>query len=59
MMEGEYNSMMEIAKYLPTFVPRPCSWGKFQESPPETYFFLMEFSKLDTDQVDPCHFVLG
>jgi protein-ribulosamine 3-kinase len=52
MMEGEYNSMREIEKYSPSFVPRPCTWGKFQEPPPNTYF-LVEFSDLDTGHVDP------
>jgi protein-ribulosamine 3-kinase len=56
MMEGEYNSMKEIEKYMPSFVPRPCVWGKFRHSPPDTYFFLMEFCDLETGQVDPASF---
>lgn len=56
MMEGEYNSMKEIEKYLPEFVPHPCTWGKFQRISPETYFFLMEFVELDTGEVDPSSF---
>jgi hypothetical protein len=39
MMEGEFSSMMTIYTCIPTFAPKPLAWGKFKESPPETYFF--------------------
>ena len=42
-MEGEYKSMSELYKILPSFVPKPYGWGKFQLESPETYFFLCDF----------------
>lgn len=56
MIEGEYNSMKAIEHYLPSFVPRPCAWGKFTKSPPETFFFLMDFLDLSTGELDPQDF---
>jgi protein-ribulosamine 3-kinase len=56
MMEGEFNSMMAIYTYIPTFAPKPLAWGKFKESPPDTYFFLMEFLDLSPELPDPIDF---
>ncbi|KAJ9501631.1 hypothetical protein H2202_002593 [Exophiala xenobiotica] len=56
MMEGEYLSMREIHSYMPDFVPKPQAWGKFKHSPPDTYFFLMEFIDLGSEMVEPPDF---
>ncbi|KAJ9615503.1 hypothetical protein H2200_001578 [Cladophialophora chaetospira] len=56
MMEGEYNSMRELHHYLPTFVPRPITWGKFKHAPVDTYFFLAEFIEMSTGAPDPADF---
>jgi protein-ribulosamine 3-kinase len=56
MMEGEFNSMSAIYSVLPSFVPRPIAWGKFQKSPPETFFFLCDFLEMDRELPDPADF---
>jgi protein-ribulosamine 3-kinase len=56
MVEGEYASMKELAKYNPAFVPEPLSHGQFMHAPVPTYFFLMEFVNLDTGAPDPVVF---
>jgi protein-ribulosamine 3-kinase len=56
MMEGEHRSMSEIYSYMPSFVPKPYAWGKFKQSPPDTYFYLMEFLDLSPSMVDPPDF---
>lgn len=43
MMEGEFNAMSELYKTMPSFVPKPHSWGKYRAENPETYFFLSQF----------------
>lgn len=42
-MEGEFNSMLEIHKLIPDFVPKPPAWGNFQVSTRATYFILATF----------------
>ncbi|KAJ9639625.1 hypothetical protein H2204_003695 [Knufia peltigerae] len=56
MMEGEHRSMAEIYSYMPDFVPKPVISGKFKQSPPDTYFYLMEFVDLDSEMVEPPDF---
>ncbi len=56
MMEGEFHSMMAIHSRLPSFAPKPIAWGKFKDSPPDTYFFLMEFLDLSIEVPDPADF---
>lgn len=48
--------MMEIYSYMPDFVPKPIAWGKFKQSSPETYFFLMNLVDLSPSMVEPCEF---
>ena len=43
MLEGEYTSMCEMYKTMPSFVPKPYTWGKMTLISPETYFFLCDF----------------
>lgn len=38
--------MTDIESYIPDFVPKPISWGKFKQASAETFFYLMEFMKL-------------
>jgi len=56
MLEGEYQSLKAIHNIIPSFVPEPYAFGKFKDSPPETYFLLMEFLDLSTDLPDPVEF---
>ena len=56
MMEGEFNSMTEIYRVTPTFVPKPISWGKFKLNIPETYFFLSDFIDMSNKLPDPIRF---
>jgi hypothetical protein len=39
MLEGESHSMADLYRTMPSFVPRPHVWGKFQISNPEMDFF--------------------
>lgn len=55
-MEGEYNSMLELYKVMPDFVPQPYGWGKFQLKFPETHFFLCDFVDMDHGLPDPADF---
>ncbi|KAK5322641.1 hypothetical protein LTR20_006414 [Exophiala xenobiotica] len=41
---------------MPGFVPKLQAWGKFKHSPPDTYFFLMEFIDLGSETVEPPDF---
>ena len=56
MMEGEYNSMNELYKIDPEFVPKPYGWGKFALKKPETHFFLCEFLDMSHQLPDPARF---
>ena len=56
MIEGEYASMKELAKYNADFVPHPYAQGHFKNATVPTYFFLMEFMDLDTGAPDPTVF---
>lgn len=42
MCHGEYESLREIHKVTPDFVPEPYSWGSLATAP-ETYFLLTQF----------------
>ena len=55
-MEGEHRSMREIYSYMPNFVPKPITWGKFQKGSPETFFYLMEFLDLSPEVLEPPDF---
>ena len=56
MLEGEFHSMTELYKTMPSFVPEPHAWGKFHMSNPETYFFLCEYIEMANDMPDPEQF---
>lgn len=43
MIEGEFNSMSALYNTMPTFVPKPHSWGKFCHGNHNTYFFISQF----------------
>ena len=53
MMKGEYTSMLELYRVLPSFLPKPHAWGRFQLEPPETNFFLCDFLDLDLKLPEP------
>ncbi|KKY18182.1 putative vegetative incompatibility protein 4 [Phaeomoniella chlamydospora] len=53
MMEGEFNSMSELYKWMPNFVPKPHSWGKYKVTEPETYFFICEYLDMIDRMPDP------
>lgn len=44
--------MSELYKTMPSLVPKPHAWGKF-ESSPETYFFLSDFVNISDRLPDP------
>ena len=53
-MEGEYNSMLELYKVMPKFVPKPYCWGKFSSTTTiETYFFLSDFIEMSNKLPNP------
>jgi len=56
MLEGEFHSMTELYKTMPSFVPEPYAWGKFQTTNPETYFFLCQFIKMSNTMPDAIQF---
>ncbi|KAL8750824.1 MAG: hypothetical protein Q9184_006278, partial [Pyrenodesmia sp. 2 TL-2023] len=56
MMEGEYNSMSELHKLAPSFVPEPYAWGISKIASPVTHFFLCEFVHMENELPDPASF---
>ncbi|KAH8431412.1 uncharacterized protein LDX57_009074 [Aspergillus melleus] len=38
---------------MPDFVPKPYTWGKFDQTEPMTYFFLSEFVDMSDEVPDP------
>ena len=55
-MEGEYNSMSELYRLVPSFAPKPHGWGKFRLASPETHFFLCDFLDMDHGLPEPASF---
>ncbi|KAL8712660.1 MAG: hypothetical protein Q9220_003192 [cf. Caloplaca sp. 1 TL-2023] len=55
-MEGEYNSMSELFKLAPSFLPRPYAWGVFRRQDPTTHFFLCDFVDMENEMPDPSSF---
>ncbi len=53
MLEGEFNSMGELYKMAPNFVPKPYAWGKLNVSDPDTYYFLCDFIDMTNQNPDP------
>ncbi|KAL8647101.1 MAG: hypothetical protein Q9210_005753 [Variospora velana] len=53
MLEGEFNSMCELYKTAPAFVPKPYTWGKLNVSNPDTYYFLCDFIEMTNQNPDP------
>ncbi|KAL8833637.1 MAG: hypothetical protein Q9170_004158 [Blastenia crenularia] len=53
MLEGEFNSMCELYKTAPNFVPKPYTWGKLNVSNPDTYYFLCDFIEMTNQNPDP------
>lgn len=53
MLEGEFNSMCELHKTAPKFVPKPYTWGKLNVSGPDTYYFLCDFIAMTNQTPDP------
>lgn len=56
MTEGEFHSISEIYKLIPTLTPRPVAWGKFRNTAIGTYFFLCDFVDMSTSLPDPVKF---
>ena len=55
-MEGEHRSMTEIYFYMPEFVPKPITWGRFQKDSPKTFFYLMEYVESSPRVLEPPDF---
>ena len=53
MMEGEFNAMSELYKYMPNMVPKPHFWGKFRLGNPDTYFFVSQFIDMNDRVPEP------
>ncbi|KAL3434764.1 Fructosamine kinase-domain-containing protein [Aspergillus tetrazonus] len=53
MMEGEFNAQSELYKTMPEFVPKPYSWGEFDQPDLKTYFFLSEFVDMSDRVPEP------
>lgn len=53
MLEGEFNSMVELYKTCPDLVPEPYAWGRLDVSSPDTYYFLCDFIEMSNISPDP------
>lgn len=56
MTEGEFHSISEIYRLVPTLTPRPVAWGKFRNTSIDTYFFLCDFVDMSASLPDPAKF---
>ncbi|KAI9927709.1 hypothetical protein MW887_002561 [Aspergillus wentii] len=53
MVYAEFESMQEIHKTQPEFVPKPIAWGSYQNAP-NTHFFMSEYRDMIKDKMpDP------
>ncbi|KAH8648118.1 Fructosamine kinase-domain-containing protein [Ilyonectria robusta] len=52
-LEGEYNSISELYKWVPDLVPKLHSWGRCTLQEPESYFLLVEFVDFIGGMPDP------
>lgn len=53
LMEGEFNAMLELYKTMPSFVPKPYSWGRCRTEDPKTYYLLSQFIDMSNRVPDP------
>ncbi|KAF2838779.1 hypothetical protein M501DRAFT_1011535 [Patellaria atrata CBS 101060] len=53
MLDGEFHSMTELYKTMPSFVQKPYCSGKLPEHTPERYFFLCDFIQMTNEGPDP------
>ncbi|KAM7189970.1 putative Ketosamine-3-kinase [Rhypophila sp. PSN 637] len=53
MLEGEYESLKEIHSIVPTFVPRPLAFGKYQVGNSSNFFLLENFRAIKCQPADP------
>ncbi|KAL8836423.1 MAG: hypothetical protein Q9170_002911 [Blastenia crenularia] len=53
MCEGEFESLQEMYRVSPTFVPEPYAWGKYSHQEPETYFLLTKFREISRQPAGP------
>ncbi|KYG42716.1 hypothetical protein M433DRAFT_6912 [Acidomyces richmondensis BFW] len=53
MMEGEFIAMSELHMWMPHFVPKPHSCGKYRIEDPEKYFFLSEYIDKNNSMPNP------
>ncbi|MCJ1398251.1 hypothetical protein MMC11_001448 [Xylographa trunciseda] len=56
MISGEFESLRELHKVCPEFIPKPYTWGKFFEEDPETYFLLEDFRENGEQPPEPVRF---
>ncbi|KAI9761515.1 MAG: hypothetical protein M1840_001778 [Geoglossum simile] len=54
MIEGEFESLKDIHKVAPSFVPIPYGWGKYLRE--DTYFLLAQFREIGQQPPDPIKF---
>lgn len=53
MMEGEFRAMVELYKFVPSFIPEPHSWGRFDSTTPVTHFLIIDFKDMNSELPDP------
>lgn len=54
--EGEYHSMTEMCKLVPTIGPKPHAHGSFRNPDPPTYFFIGDFIDMENDPPEVVQF---
>lgn len=52
-MEGKYKAICELYKTVPSMVPKPYTWGKFQLQGVDFYFFLCDCVDMRNQLPDP------
>ncbi|KAI0520958.1 Fructosamine kinase-domain-containing protein [Xylaria bambusicola] len=59
LMEGEFNAMSELYKWVPDLVPKPLAFGRYAGTDIEAYFFLSEYTDVQETMPDPSKLCAG
>jgi len=46
MMAGVFRAMVKLYGVVPSFIPKPRPWGKFDSTSPITHFLILDFKDM-------------
>ncbi len=53
MMAGEFRAMVKLCEVVPSFIPNPHTWGKFDSTSPITHFLILDFKDMSPKLPNP------